>query len=269
MIQAQRMADADSAETGSGTTAGPKGTTTSGLTQPALMSRSTANTSRRGPNRRDEHLQLKRRLAGGLRHGRLCLRDQPGRGTTGPEAADAVAEKATVRLGGGRPRPHDDAHGLDVAGRLRHRCAAGSPSTTSWRLSRAGAGSDGGWTAPPDGLRHVISRRRLRDEKLFAERGRRVPIWPPSLLSRWAARMMTGQTVEACWTRSRSAAARRRINCSLGPRHGPAPRRAAAHRPMFVSVSDAGLPNPLLPTGFPETPEDMGPCSATGRATGG
>jgi 5-methyltetrahydrofolate--homocysteine methyltransferase len=100
-------------------------------------------------------------------------------------------------------------------------------------------------------------------EKLFAERGRRVPVLASiTFVQVGNDRMMTGQTVEACWNSIAHAPLLGvGINCSLGPGDmGPHLDELQRIAPTFVSCyPNAGLPNPLLPTGFPETPEDMAP----------
>jgi 5-methyltetrahydrofolate--homocysteine methyltransferase len=100
-------------------------------------------------------------------------------------------------------------------------------------------------------------------EKLFEERGRRVPVLASiTFVQVGSDRMMTGQTVEACWNSIAHAPLLGvGINCSLGPRDmGPHLDELQRIAPVFVSCyPNAGLPNPLLPTGFPETPSDMAP----------
>ena len=51
------------------------------------------------------------------------------------------------------------------------------------------------------------------------------------------------------------------MNCALGPEEmRPLIEELSALAPIYVSVyPNAGLPNPLLPTGFPETPESLAP----------
>ena len=170
-------------------------------------------------------------------------------------------------LGGGRPRA-DDAHGLDVAGRQRSRRPAGHLRRPRGRLSRAGARAPRRRSrpAPPgDGLRHAQSQGGpLRDrEALRRDAAAACPILASiTFVQVGSDRMMTGQTVEACWNSiSHAPLLGVGINCSLGPRdmrpHLDELQRIA---PTFVSCyPNAGLPNPLLPTGFPETPEDMAP----------
>ena len=100
-------------------------------------------------------------------------------------------------------------------------------------------------------------------QKLFEEAGRRVPILASITFTQVGnERMLTGQTVEACWNSiSHAPLFGVGINCSLGPADmGPHLDELQRVAPVFVSCyPNAGLPNPLLPTGFPEGPEDMAP----------
>jgi 5-methyltetrahydrofolate--homocysteine methyltransferase len=98
-------------------------------------------------------------------------------------------------------------------------------------------------------------------EEAFEQIGRRVPI-QISVTIFDSGRTLNAQTVEAFWI---SVAHARPlsvgINCALGP---------AQMRPFVEELSrvatcyfscypNAGLPDPLSPTGFPLLPEDMGP----------
>ena len=51
------------------------------------------------------------------------------------------------------------------------------------------------------------------------------------------------------------------MNCALGPKElRPLVEELSGLAPIYVSAyPNAGLPNPLLPTGFPETPETLAP----------
>ena len=75
---------------------------------------------------------------------------------------------------------------------------------------------------------------------------------------------VTGQTVEAFWNSiSHVPLLSVGMNCALGPKEmRPLLEELAGLAPVFVSAyPNAGLPNPLLPTGFPETPESLAPRS--------
>ena len=73
---------------------------------------------------------------------------------------------------------------------------------------------------------------------------------------------MTGQTVEAFWNSiSNVPLLSVGMNCALGPKElRPLIEELSGIAPIYVSAyPNAGLPNPLLPTGFPETPETLAP----------
>src|SRR2546425_5500792 len=75
-------------------------------------------------------------------------------------------------------------------------------------------------------------------------------------------RGVTGQTVEAFWNSiSHVPLLSVGLNCALGPKElRPLVEELASVAPIYVSAyPNAGLPNPLLPTGFPETPETLAP----------
>ena len=73
---------------------------------------------------------------------------------------------------------------------------------------------------------------------------------------------MTGQTVEAFWNSiSHVPLLSVGMNCALGPKElRPLIEELSGIAPVYLSAyPNAGLPNPLLPTGFPETPETLAP----------
>src|SRR5438094_1562076 len=75
-------------------------------------------------------------------------------------------------------------------------------------------------------------------------------------------RGVTGQTVEAFWNSiSHVPLLSVGLNCALGPKElRPLVEELASVAPIYLSAyPNAGLPNPLLPTGFPETPESLAP----------
>jgi 5-methyltetrahydrofolate--homocysteine methyltransferase len=75
-------------------------------------------------------------------------------------------------------------------------------------------------------------------------------------------RGVTGQTVEAFWNSvSHVPLLSVGMNCALGPKEmRPLIEELSALAPIYLSTyPNAGLPNPLLPTGFPETPETLAP----------
>jgi 5-methyltetrahydrofolate--homocysteine methyltransferase len=114
-------------------------------------------------------------------------------------------------------------------------------------------------------------------EEIYAERGltalpygglpepgkRVVPIMASvTFIQKGGTRGVTGQTVEAFWNSiSHVPLLSVGMNCALGPEEmRPLIQELSAVAPIYVSVyPNAGLPNPLLPTGFPETPETLAP----------
>jgi 5-methyltetrahydrofolate--homocysteine methyltransferase len=75
-------------------------------------------------------------------------------------------------------------------------------------------------------------------------------------------RGVTGQTVEAFWNSiSHVPLLSVGMNCALGPKEmRPLIEELSRLAPIYLSSHpNAGLPNPLLPTGFPETPESLAP----------
>ena len=77
-----------------------------------------------------------------------------------------------------------------------------------------------------------------------------------------SGRTLTGQTVEAFYTSvSHAPLLSVGLNCALGPKEmRPYIEELARIAPIYVSCyPNAGLPDPLSPTGFPETPETLAP----------
>ena len=98
-------------------------------------------------------------------------------------------------------------------------------------------------------------------QKYFDETGHRLPIIA-SLFVDLSGRTQTGQTVEAFWNSiSHAGLLAVGLNCSLGPREmRPFMQELAQIAPVFISAyPNAGLPDPLSETGFPETPESLAP----------
>ncbi len=97
--------------------------------------------------------------------------------------------------------------------------------------------------------------------RYFDEGGRRVPVIA-SLFTDLSGRTMSGQTIEGFWNSVAHADLMAvGLNCSLGPKEmRPFIEELSQIAPVLVSCyPNAGLPNPLLPTGFPETPESLAP----------
>ena len=100
-------------------------------------------------------------------------------------------------------------------------------------------------------------------QQLFANGARRVPIMASvTFIQAGSNRGVTGQTVEAFWNSiSHVPLLSVGMNCALGPKEmRPLIEELSQIAPVFVSAHpNAGLPNPLLPTGFPETPDTLAP----------
>ena len=99
-------------------------------------------------------------------------------------------------------------------------------------------------------------------EEVFAARGIRLPLMISGTITDLSGRTLTGQTVEAFWNSVRHA---RPItigfNCALGPKEMRS-YVEELHRIADTRICvypNAGLPDPLSPTGFPETPETLAP----------
>ncbi len=100
-------------------------------------------------------------------------------------------------------------------------------------------------------------------QQLFASGARRVPIMASvTFIQAGSNRGVTGQTVEAFWNSiSHVPLLSVGMNCALGPKEmRPLIEELSQIAPIYISAHpNAGLPNPLLPTGFPETPESLAP----------
>src|SRR5678816_472697 len=100
-------------------------------------------------------------------------------------------------------------------------------------------------------------------QEVFDRGGHCVPIMASvTFIQAGSNRGVTGQTVEAFWNSiSHVPLLSVGMNCALGPKEmRPLIEELAHIAPIYVSSHpNAGLPNPLLPTGFPETPESLAP----------
>ena len=100
-------------------------------------------------------------------------------------------------------------------------------------------------------------------DKYFEEGGKRLPVMASvTFIQAGSNRGVTGQTVEAFWNSiSNVPLLSVGMNCALGPKEmRPLIEELSRIAPIYVSAHpNAGLPNPLLPTGFPETPESLAP----------
>ena len=86
-----------------------------------------------------------------------------------------------------------------------------------------------------------------------------------------SGRTLSGQTVEAYWNSvSHFPLLSIGINCALGPKEmRPFIEELSGLAPIYISAyPNAGLPNPMLPTGFPETPETLAPQLADWAQSG-
>jgi 5-methyltetrahydrofolate--homocysteine methyltransferase len=91
---------------------------------------------------------------------------------------------------------------------------------------------------------------------------RRVPVMLSFTITDLSGRTLSGQTVEAYWNSvSHFPLLSIGINCALGPKEmRPFIEELSRLAPIYVSAyPNAGLPDPMLPTGFPETPETFAP----------
>ncbi len=100
------------------------------------------------------------------------------------------------------------------------------------------------------------------EEYFDANPSLRVPNLLSGTITDLSGRTLTGQTVEAFFNSvSHAPLLTVGLNCALGPKEmRPYLEELSRVAPMFVSCyPNAGLPDPLSPTGFPETPESLAP----------
>ena len=107
----------------------------------------------------------------------------------------------------------------------------------------------------------LVAIREVFDEDGLTAAGKELPIQISAAVGRGGETMISAQTVEAMWT----AVAQARplsvgLNCSLGPdlMHPFLAELAAKAEAAVSCYPNAGLPNPLAPTGFDLLPDDMG-----------
>jgi 5-methyltetrahydrofolate--homocysteine methyltransferase len=100
-------------------------------------------------------------------------------------------------------------------------------------------------------------------QQVFDEMGVRVPVMASiTFIQVGNERMLAGQTVEACWNSIAHAPLLSvGINCSLGPKDMRAHVEELSRlAPVYTTCyPNAGLPDAMSATGFPETPQDMAP----------
>ena len=97
-------------------------------------------------------------------------------------------------------------------------------------------------------------------EKLFADLNRRLPVMISGTITDASGRTLSGQTAEAFWNSlSHSQPISFGLNCALGARElRQYVDELSNVCNTFVSAHpNAGLPNPLSPTGYDETPEEL------------
>jgi 5-methyltetrahydrofolate--homocysteine methyltransferase len=99
--------------------------------------------------------------------------------------------------------------------------------------------------------------------KLFDDRKISLPLMASvTFIQPGSNRGVTGQTVEGFWNSiSHVPLLSVGMNCALGPKEmRPLIEELAQIAPIYISTHpNAGLPDPLLPTGFPETPDSLAP----------
>ena len=96
----------------------------------------------------------------------------------------------------------------------------------------------------------------------FETTGKQLPVMVSGTITDLSGRTLTGQTVEAFLNSvSHFPLLSIGLNCALGPKEmRPYVEELANKAPFFVSTyPNAGLPDPLSATGFPETPESLAP----------
>ncbi|MBL9125111.1 MAG: methionine synthase, partial [Planctomycetaceae bacterium] len=108
-------------------------------------------------------------------------------------------------------------------------------------------------------------------EEYFEDHQVRLPVMVSVTITDRSGRTMSGQTLEAFWASiSHADLLSVGINCAFGPSlMRPYVEELARLVPVYVSCHpNAGLPNPLSPTGYDETPEQMARTLAEFAANG-
>ena len=98
--------------------------------------------------------------------------------------------------------------------------------------------------------------------EVFQSLGKKLPVLISGTIADLSGRTLTGQTVGAFLTSILHAEPLVvGFNCALGPQEmRPHIEELARLAPCFtIAYPNAGLPDPLSPTGFPETPETLAP----------
>src|SRR2546423_5058204 len=106
---------------------------------------------------------------------------------------------------------------------------------------------------------------------VFEQKGKKLPLIVSGTVTDKAGRTLSGQTVEAFLISIAHAKPLvAGLNCSLGPDEmNPFIEELARVAPVYVSAyPNAGLPDPLSETGFPETPDTLAPKLKSWAANG-
>ena len=99
-------------------------------------------------------------------------------------------------------------------------------------------------------------------QQLFDDTGKKVPIMASLTITDLAGGNLSGQDVASMWNSiSHVPLLSVGLNCALGPQEmRPFIEELSQIAPVYVSVyPNAGLPDPMLETGFPETPDSLAP----------
>ena len=99
-------------------------------------------------------------------------------------------------------------------------------------------------------------------EEVFEAKKQRLPIMISGTITDLSGRTLTGQTVEAFWNSvSHAKPLTIGLNCALGPKEmrGFVEELSRIAPTYSCFYPNAGLPDPLSPTGFPETPDTLAP----------
>ena len=108
-------------------------------------------------------------------------------------------------------------------------------------------------------------------QTLFEDEGRSVPVMASLTITDLAGGNLSGQDVGSMWNSiAHVPLLSVGLNCALGPQEmRPFIEELSGIAPVFVSAyPNAGLPNPMLETGFPETPESLAPQLAEWAQSG-
>jgi 5-methyltetrahydrofolate--homocysteine methyltransferase len=105
----------------------------------------------------------------------------------------------------------------------------------------------------------------------FEKSGKKIPLMISGTVTDKSGRTLSGQTVEAFLTSvSHAEPLILGLNCALGPdeMEPPVEELSRISPYYFSAYPNAGLPDPLSETGFPETPESFAPKLAKWAANG-